>query len=184
MTLLCELAKKYGTDKFPSYTSFYHLLLAPRRQVVKSMLEIGIGSVAAMSHVPNYKPGASLRMWAEYFPNANVLGVDYDPTTMMEADRIHTQLLDQNSRSQLISLARDNSFDFIIDDGSHAENHQLQTLELLFPCLTPGGLYIIEDANRPEVLSDQISMDNSIVWCHPTDDKKHVGRLLVIGKEE
>ena len=44
------------------------------------MLEIGIGNVACMNHVKDYKPGASLRMWRDYFLEADDLrGTDSDP---------------------------------------------------------------------------------------------------------
>ena len=80
MTRLCELAEKYGSDKTPSifhgYTPFYDELLKDRD--VKRVLEIGIGNVACMNHVKDYKPGASLRMWRDYFPK-NFLRVDNDP---------------------------------------------------------------------------------------------------------
>jgi len=51
MTELCQLATKYGTDKAGWYTPVYDLLLSGRRQQVKNVLEIGIGTVEAMSHV-------------------------------------------------------------------------------------------------------------------------------------
>src|SRR3990170_2345609 len=35
--------------------------------------------------------------------------------------------------------------DIIIDDASHASDHQQVTLGTLFPAVAPGGIYIIED---------------------------------------
>jgi len=35
--------------------------------------------------------------------------------------------------------------DIIIDDGSHHGEHQLISFNTLFPLLSPGGFYIIED---------------------------------------
>jgi len=36
-------------------------------------------------------------------------------------------------------------WDIIIDDGSHVPRHQLITFTSLFPCVRPGGVYVIED---------------------------------------
>jgi hypothetical protein len=36
-------------------------------------------------------------------------------------------------------------FDFIIDDGSHENAHQIETFGILWPHLKDGGVYIVED---------------------------------------
>ena len=41
----------------------------------------------------------------------------------------------------------DGIFDVIIDDGSHACDHIVASLEILFLQLKPGGIYVIEDLN-------------------------------------
>jgi hypothetical protein len=46
----------------------------------------------------------------------------------------------------LVSLGvRHGPFDIIIDDGSHHWNHQITTLQQLFPFLKPGGFFVVED---------------------------------------
>ena len=35
--------------------------------------------------------------------------------------------------------------DIIIDDGSHLNEHVIESFRLLFPSLAPGGLYVVED---------------------------------------
>ncbi len=37
------------------------------------------------------------------------------------------------------------SLDIIIDDGSHINEHVIETFKMLFPLLKDGGLYVIED---------------------------------------
>ncbi len=78
LTDLCHLAEYYGTDKLGVYTPFYDLLFRDRREKVFKVLEIGIGTIKAMAHVKGYKAGASLRMWRDYFINAEILGLDND----------------------------------------------------------------------------------------------------------
>ena len=35
--------------------------------------------------------------------------------------------------------------DVVIDDGSHISQHVIKSFEILYPMLSPGGLYFIED---------------------------------------
>lgn len=149
-TRLCDLAKKYGCDKtvsiFHDYTPFYDQLLQGR--TVTRVLEIGIGSVASMSHVKDYKPGASLRMWREYFPEAVIWGLDNDPGVMINEERIRSLPCDQGNQQSLTRVAYDlgGHFDLIIDDGSHQLKHQALTANTLIPkLLSPTGVYVIED---------------------------------------
>ena len=177
MTPLCELAQKYGTDKFPWYTPFYHLLLARRRRDVRRVLEIGIGTPEAMKHVPGYKPGASLRMWRDYFRNAVIVGVDKDPSAMFSADRILTLEADQSN--DLADVVPGHDFDLIVDDGSHDPHHQIATFNALFPRLAPGGIYIIEDVNGPLFLD--APCPTQTVECHASGSP-YIGRLIMAVK--
>jgi hypothetical protein len=40
-------------------------------------------------------PGASLRVWRDFFPNAQVIGIDIDEKTMFKDERINTYVVDQ-----------------------------------------------------------------------------------------
>jgi hypothetical protein len=80
---LCILGKKYLVDKSPffgnhTYTPQYHKLLKHRKNNIDKILEIGIGNIPLMSPLTNssYIPGASLRMWRDYFPKAKIFGCD------------------------------------------------------------------------------------------------------------
>lgn len=151
MTRLCELAEKYGSDKCPAvfhgYTPFYDELL--RGRDVKRVLEIGIGSQATMPFVTDYKPGASLRMWRDYFPKAHIYGLDNDRTVLInELGGIHSLCCDQSSEKSLLLTAEllGGEFDLILDDGSHIVEHQALTANTFIPkLLAPNGVYIIED---------------------------------------
>jgi hypothetical protein len=150
MTRLCDLAQKYGCDKtksiFHDYTPFYDSLLGHRN--VKRVLEIGIGTVACMNHMQHYTPGASLRMWRDYFPEAFIWGMDIDVTVMINESRILSIHGDQSSSEHLCRAADllGGKFDVIIDDGSHVLEHQALTANTLIPkLLSPTGVYVIED---------------------------------------
>jgi hypothetical protein len=154
MSYLCQLAEQYGCDKtasiFHDYTPFYDELLS--RRSIKRVLEIGIGNVVCMNHMQDYKPGASLRMWRDYFSNAEIWGLDNDQGVLFQEERIHTLPCDQSSQLSLLDTvgwfydADIRNFDLIIDDGSHQLEHQALTANTLIPrLLSPTGVYVIED---------------------------------------
>lgn len=177
MTDLCKLAQLYGTDKFPWYTPFYDALL--RQHNAFKILEIGIGTPSTMGHVPDYKPGASLRMWRDYFPCAEVWGVDIDPAVMFHEERINTFCIDQADTLSLAAISQGRQYDLIIDDGSHDPAHQILSATTLVPYLSPGGLYIIEDVNG----TLDIPFVHQVVECHVAGSPK-VGRLILIQGEK
>jgi len=137
--MLTDLARKYGTDKAGPYTEFYERLFSGQRETIKSVLEIGIGSPEAMAHVPDYQPGASLRMWQDYFPNAMIVGLDIDASVLVEGSRIQSYL-----RSRDFPLG---PYDVILDDANHDPLEQIRTYKEFHSLLSPGGVYIIEDAS-------------------------------------
>lgn len=135
---LDELAEKYDTDKGPShhtYTSRYSLYLDSFRDLSFNFLEIGVFT------------GSSLKMWNEFFSNATIIGVDIDPTcSKFENNRTHIHIGDQTDVSFLKSIhTKYGHIDVIVDDGGHSWKQQIITFETLFPLLTPGGLYFVED---------------------------------------
>lgn len=178
MTNLCKLAKHYGTDKYPYYTPFYDALLKSRRETVRNVLEIGVGTPGAMSHMPGYQPGASLRMWQDYFPNATILGLDVVPMPVLGA-RIDTEVVDQRNELVLYAAAASWSlrYDLILDDGSHGPQDQVNTARTLVPLLAPGGLYIIEDVNDPEAVAAELPFQNSVVRTHYGE---YEGKLILV----
>ena len=47
-------------------------------------------------HMPiDSTPGASLRAWRDFFPNATILGADLDREVLFEEERITTGYMDQ-----------------------------------------------------------------------------------------
>lgn len=163
---LCELAEKYGVDKCPAirhtYTPRYHELLASLRKTIKTVLEIGIENAPLMKSIvgENYKPGASLRMWRDYFPNAQIIGCDILRSLLFnDEERIKTFFVDQSNEISLLDLAHRINvnvnviyLDLIIDDGSHIEEHMILSFKTLWKYVKPnGGIYIIEDIKQISV---------------------------------
>jgi hypothetical protein len=152
---LTQLADAYGSDKGSvaqhphNYTLFYDMLLGPRRESVRNMIEIGllVGGPevgADADRVTGNLP--SVKMWLDYFPNATVHGFDISDFSFFSHPRFRFTRGDSGVAGDLGKLvAQGERYDFIIDDGSHASFHQQLAFQTLFPHLAPGGLYIIED---------------------------------------
>ena len=164
-TPLCKLALKYGTDKCPqlkhSYTPFYYQLFKHRRQKIKKVLEMGIGYLPGMPEKTvifdprlkrQYHRGASLYMWRDFFPNAQIFGADNHPETLFEDDRIKTFLCDETKKENLTQLIKNTGFDIdlFVDDGNHNSRRQVFLAKNLMPRLQKNVIYIIEDVYYPE----------------------------------
>lgn len=164
---LGSLFNKYGSDKDRNgYTPFYDSLFKTFRDRPVSLLEIGIGTMipgAPSSMVgyslPGYAPGGSLRAWRDYFPNGDINGCDIQQDTQFTEERITTRLANSTSREEVDKVLGDKQFDIIIDDGSHYDEHQVQTLRNLWHRVKPGGFYIIEDIQPWSRMSTEFRED-------------------------
>lgn len=182
-TELCKLARKYHSDKCPAiyhgYTPFYDELL--RKRNIKRVLEIGIGYVNGVGNPDGsaYIPGASLFMWEEYFPEAEIYGLDIDPRVLINGGRIKSFVCDQGNSGSLIDAATNISgeFDLIVDDGSHIPEHQRLTAGMFLPRLSATGIYIVEDATDTSFIATLPFRCEIKEFEHlPTNDN----RLIVI----
>jgi hypothetical protein len=160
---LTAIANKYGTDKGTegpvdtwsghNYTDIYEAYLGPLRHQELRILEIGLGVKgscwdAQIAQGKNLDGGASIKMWAEYFPLARIFGIDVNPALHLDTDRITTFVADQGDPAQLRKVIEDTGsegFDIIIDDGSHRADHQQIAFGALFNHVRVGGVYFIED---------------------------------------
>jgi hypothetical protein len=140
---LTRIAIKHGTDKWGPhfYTPVYHELVSRWRDHPIRLLEIGVGGYDLKT-----VGGASLAMWAEYFPRGQITGIDIAEKRLALDARIKFFRGSQDDPAFLKSVCDARGpFDVIIDDGSHVPKHVVTSFHVLFPALTEGGLYIIED---------------------------------------
>lgn len=136
------LAALYGTDKFGKhdYTPVYRELMHGRRREPVRLLELGVGGWSGELG------GESLSMWAAYFPKGRIFGIDVYDKTSLSRGRVKVFQCSQTDRNRLTEIAGEaGPFDFIIDDGSHANAHQIESFGILWPFVKDGGVYIIED---------------------------------------
>ena len=139
---LDTLAALYGTDKFGEheYTPVYRELMAAARRRPVRLLEIGVGGYQGALG------GESLRMWESFFRRGRIFGIDLYDKTALSGGRVQVFQCSQVDGPRLTALATEHGpFDFIIDDGSHENAHQVETFRLLWPFLKDGGAYVVED---------------------------------------
>jgi hypothetical protein len=140
------LAKASGSDKYylHHYEHYYSKWLEPYRAIPNlTMAEIGVFS------------GHSLKLWSDFFLFPKViLGVAYDPgdthaPEMPKIPNAHSSVRvvfgDQSATQTMKTICNHGPFSIIIDDGSHVPWHQMFSLYSLWPCILPGGIYIVED---------------------------------------
>ena len=167
---LRRLFSLYGSDKghIPgdvqpyswqehNYWAVYGLILQPYRMTAKLVVECGIGSNddRVPSNMTRHgRPGASLRAWRDFFPYAEVIGIDVDEAALFTEDRIRTFAVDQTSQQSIFSFVEtlgNRLIDIVIDDGLHTFVAGASLFDGLFPKVKTGGLYVIEDVRQDDV---------------------------------
>ena len=127
------------TDKntVHSYLPEYEKLLSHKKESAANILEIGINQ------------GGSIKLWADYFTNAQVYGLDVEktPEWLKVYNRVTTfqqNAYDQNFiKSHFID--KNIKFDIIIDDGPHTLEAMNFAAANYTKLLTENGIIIIED---------------------------------------
>lgn len=144
MSTLDELGMRYGTDKatnFHGYTPIYEQYFHQLRDEPIVLVEYGVGGYGDPR-----AGGQSLRMWAEYFPKATIVGVDNQPKALSLVDRVHIVIGDQTDTGVAEDLAATyGAFDIVIDDASHVSNLTIATFKAAWPHIRGGGFYVCED---------------------------------------
>ena len=126
------------TDKntLHSYLETYEKVLKDKYLSCKNVLEIGI------------QRGGSIKLWNDYFINANIYGIDIDdgPKFLEEFKRVKCLKMNAYSKDSIDYFSNQSiKFDFIIDDGPHTLESMIFTLIHYSKLLTPTGILIIED---------------------------------------
>ncbi|EBA03230.1 hypothetical protein RB2150_01204 [Rhodobacteraceae bacterium HTCC2150] len=140
---LTELADRYGSDKGSTkhrYTELYHMLFHPFRGRKINFVEMGL-LIGGPEHgidkdrVTDDLP--SIRMWLEYFPKANIIGMDVSDFSWFKHERFMFHRVDMDSLDEMKNAAASLPAvpDIILDDASHASHHQQNGFLELFPKL-------------------------------------------------
>ncbi len=122
--------------KWHHYLPIYDRYLAPWRGRPVRMLEIGVSR------------GGSLEMWRRYLgPQAILFGIDIDPACAKFDGQAAQVRIGSQDDSQFLKtvVAEMGGVDIILDDGSHISRHIRASLDTLYPLLSEGGIYLVED---------------------------------------
>ncbi|MDB2446833.1 class I SAM-dependent methyltransferase [Candidatus Pelagibacter bacterium] len=202
---LGKLFEKYGSDKgyvdlktktlfgwkAHSYSFFYSFLFQDKVLDVKKILECGIGTnnpKLKSNMTENGKPGASLRVWREYFKYATVYGADVDKEILFQDERIKTfyvNQLDPKSVENMWEGINENDFDIIIDDGLHTFDAAISLFQNSIQFLKTGGLYVIEDVKLSflEKLAHELKSYNPhVIKFNDMGNVKYDNNLIYIKK--
>lgn len=147
-----DIRQKYGFDgdllklfagnkgvvvhKWHHYIPIYDRYFGPFRKTDVRFLEIGVNK------------GGSLQMWRRYFgKKATLFGIDInEDCAKFDGDAGQVRIGSQADPDFLDKvIAEMGGVDIVLDDGSHRMPHVRASFEHLFPKLTQGGIYMIED---------------------------------------
>ena len=118
----------------PMYENFFSDI----RDTALNVLEIGICD------------GGSIKLWHDYFPNAQIYGLDigiidsakflydYDRISLLEGNAYTDSFIEENGIADI-------PFDIVIDDGSHAWGDMYYFCETYSKFLAPDGIFVLED---------------------------------------
>lgn len=136
-------------DKKEVVSCYEQLLEDYGRDSKINILELGAGKV-----------GASIKMWREYFYDANVYSFDpfFLPDQKVTPDELRSlniipiqgnQLCKEDLLNAGIQIVKEtgSGIDLIIDDAAHMPDAIQISLGALFPFMNPGGIYFVEDLN-------------------------------------
>lgn len=123
------------------YARHYGRHFMDLRRTSFTLLQIGIDG-----HRREGSGGESLRMWKRLFPKAQIVGLEQDDRPFLNEKRILVYQGSQTDAYLLRSIARKHrNLKIIVDAGSHRPEHIRATFAILFPLLSDGGFYAIEE---------------------------------------
>lgn len=132
---LDQIALKHQTDKaslWHGYCPIYERYFDKWRNEPITLLEIGVLF------------GCSIKTWLEYFPRAQIIGVDgchdYQGT-----DPRYTFLQGDAGKESFWATVPQQPLTIVIDDGGHHLSDIAPAHKCLWPRVVSGGLYIVED---------------------------------------
>jgi cephalosporin hydroxylase len=136
-----ELIDNKYTDKNAGHTYIddYEKLFSPIQKSATLVVEIGI------------QRGGSIKLWHDYFQNANIIGIDISPNTnqwlpglenLESFERIQC-LFNTDAYGEIAKSIKD--ADIIIDDGPHSLESFVKFIQKYSESVKVGGYLIIED---------------------------------------
>lgn len=183
-TELCQLGRKHKTDKPGNgYTRVYYELMKKFRNEPVNIFEIGVYFGASIKMWEEFFPKGKICGIdnGRLVPGTTAIPGGYKGTGLpflstddvkllqqealvesvnfnwIDNDRIKCFKADQRSKKQLNEAFEHfecDTFDIILDDGQHFQEHQQKSIGILFPTVKSNRYYIIEDVVDGETLKE------------------------------
>lgn len=141
-----DIVDNSRTDKntIHSYLPLYQKLLINKKETAKNVLEVGI------------LRGGSIKLWSDFFTNANVYGLDimdindvWEDIKNKEKIILHTSSNAYNDDFFITHFLNKNiKCDFLLDDGPHSLESMKAFIKLYSQIMTDDGILIIEDVQH------------------------------------
>lgn len=126
-------AGAYDTDKVDQgYMPAYNAI-ADQLSTAGRICEVGVLA------------GGSLATWKDLFPDGIIAGVDQDPEAHWPPGTIKIVAGQDDPGLPAMLAQHSQQWDMIVDDASHDGDLTAATFGLLWPMVSPGGFYVIED---------------------------------------
>lgn len=122
--------------KWHHYIPYYDRYFSCFRQSPVRFLEIGVFR------------GGSLEMWRKYFGEESIIfGIDSDSSCAeLNGQAGQVRIGSQDDPDFLRQVVEEmGGVDIVLDDGSHQTKHQIESFKILFPEMSEGGVYMVED---------------------------------------
>lgn len=130
-----------------NYMTWYSNEFTPKRMEKLNFLEIGISR------------GTSLKLFGEWFVNSKVIGIDnqyYEEAKLIVSNLTNVEAVIKDAYSEeTLDMYQDEYFDYIIEDGLHNIESQLNSVEMWWPKLKKGGKLIVEDVQDLDLDKDK-----------------------------
>ena len=184
-TDLCELGRKYPTDKSPynetdlsnhCFSGIYNLLFSNIRYNDLLIAEIGILF------------NQSIKGWRDFFKNSTIYGLEYNKDRLASArndnlENVYYESIDVRDKKNMelcfetITQKHNKKFDIILDDSIHDNvgiDINILKIETLYKFLKPGGMLIIED------IQDDIKQNELDYFTHLKKFEKYFSEITFI----
>lgn len=120
--------------------------------------------------------GESLWLWRSLFPYGDITGVDFQPASCYGQANWppDVRTIVCRSEDERLPGLLGGTFDLIVDDASHDGNEAAAGFSNLWPLVSPGGYYVIEDwycgisghccYRGPSMLNTATNLLKLLVW--------------------
>ena len=167
---LSEIVNNQLTDKNTthSYLDLYERLLNSKKTSASNVLEIGI-----------YK-GGSIKLWHDYFKNANVYGLDIAnvnqiPPFLKNNSRIKICPSTDAYNTNTINILKSVKFDMVLDDGPHTLNSMIVFVSEYSQMLANDGILILEDVQSIDWINHlKNATPEHLKTCVEVYDLRHI----------